>query len=435
VKVQHFSQITLLTCLVLSACNMNVGSIKQPVPVSGVRLYSESLLLVAGNETILSALVLPANADDKTLAWSSDNTDVVSVGEDGSLQAVAPGEATITVSAGGGAVTDECAVQVLADAGFISVWDMTQTVSNILTLPLYPDIDHSFDFTVDWGDGTSEAVTSEYAAHTYEEEGIYAVVIIGTCEGFGFSYANDEANEDNLVDILRWGTVKFHNNGYIFAGCDNLLTFSAADVPDLTGITSLHSVFSRAESFNADLSAWDTSGVTDMIGVFSNARSFNGDISTWNTSNVTDMGSMFFQANAFNGDISSWNTSRVTDMNYMFRLANVFNQDISGWDTGRVTNFNNMFSSAYAFNQDVSSWDTSNAEDMSYMFDTASSFNQDLSSWDVFNVSTMQGMFRYARSYTNGGNPQGLNGWAVTDDCVTTSMFVNCPLSPTPVWY
>ena len=434
-KFSLFSRtiVCIVFTLAVSACSPEIHV--EPVAVSGVRLYQEFVFLLEGDTSSLTAMVIPYNADDKTLSWSSDNDTVASIDENGSLQGLAAGEALITVSAGDGVFTDACLVKVLAYTGFISIWDMSQTETNTLTLPLYPHPNHTFDFTVDWGDGTSEAVTSENAAHTYAEEGIFAVVITGTCEGFGFSYAQNQANEDNLIDILRWGEMKFHNYGHIFDGCDNLVTFSAKDAPDLAGITTLKSMFLRAESFNANLSDWDTSGITDMTAMFSLARVFNGDISTWDTSNVTTMDSMFFQANAFDGDISAWNTGNVEDMSYMFRLADVFNQDISGWDTGRVTDFNNMFSSAYAFNQDVSGWDTSNAEDMSYMFDTASSFNQDLSNWDVFEVTMMQRMFWRASAYTNGGNPTGLNNWAVRDTCNTTEMFTYCPLAPAPAWY
>ena len=72
------------------------------------------------------------------------------------------------------------------------------------------------------------------------------------------------------------------------------------------------------ESFNDDISRWDTSNVTTMENMFNNAHAFNGDLSRWHTSNVTDMPYMFCNAHAFNGDLSRWDTSNVTDMWYMF---------------------------------------------------------------------------------------------------------------------
>ena len=43
-------------------------------------------------------------------------------------------------------------------------------------------------------------------------------------------------------------------------------------------------------------------------------QTFNVDISKWDTSNVTTMGCMFRNAHAFYGDLSRWDTSNVTDM-------------------------------------------------------------------------------------------------------------------------
>jgi len=49
------------------------------------------------------------------------------------------------------------------------------------------------------------------------------------------------------------------------------------------------------------------------------------------------MNSMFYYANTFNQDLSSWNTSNVTDMRSMFRNNAAFDQDLSSWDITSVT--------------------------------------------------------------------------------------------------
>ena len=54
----------------------------------------------------------------------------------------------------------------------------------------------------------------------------------------------------------------------------------------------------------------------------------------------------------FNTDISGWNTAKVTDMSSMFEAATSFNQDISAWDVSSVTSFAFQFSGAFDFNQD-----------------------------------------------------------------------------------
>ena len=69
------------------------------IPVSGIYLNKSSLSMYVGGSGTLTATVLPENATDKTVTWTSSNTSIVTV-NDGVVSAVSEGEATITASAG-----------------------------------------------------------------------------------------------------------------------------------------------------------------------------------------------------------------------------------------------------------------------------------------------------------------------------------------------
>ena len=82
---------------------------KKYVSVTSITLDQETLSLVKGDSFTLTATVLPANASDPTVDWSSSAPEVVSV-ENGVVTALAAGNAVITAAAG--AYTAACSVEV-----------------------------------------------------------------------------------------------------------------------------------------------------------------------------------------------------------------------------------------------------------------------------------------------------------------------------------
>ncbi|MGI6095429.1 MAG: Ig-like domain-containing protein, partial [Lachnospiraceae bacterium] len=82
------------------------------VPVTGVTLNKTELSLYTGQSETLTATVEPENATNQNVTWSSDNSDVASVDENGKVTAVTAGEATITVTTEDGGKTNTCQVTV-----------------------------------------------------------------------------------------------------------------------------------------------------------------------------------------------------------------------------------------------------------------------------------------------------------------------------------
>lgn len=332
---------------------------------------------------------------------------------------------------------------------FVTSWDTTQLTSGSssndqVKLPLVST--GTYNFFVDWGDGTSDLITHYNDAavtHTYSSTGTYTVTISGTIDGWQFANGGDR---NKLQNISSWGPLKLGNTGGYFQGA-NQMTDTATDAPDLSATTNLDEAFSDAQAFNGaignwdvsqvtsmddtfggasvfnqDLNSWDTSHVTNMSGTFRSAWAFNGNISSWDTSQVQSMVLMFAFAFTFNGDISGWDTSSVTDMRSMFNVAQAFNQDLatngSHWDVSHVENMNSMFSTATVFNGDISNWNTSSATDMGSMFSAAAAFNQDIGNWDTSKVTDMSGMFAFATSFN-----QGIGTWDTSQVATMAHMF------------
>lgn len=85
----------------------------QAVAVTGVSINPTSANLQIGGSTDLTYTILPANATDKSVSWSSSNTSVATV-NNGHVTAIAAGTATITVTTTDGNKTATCSVTVTA---------------------------------------------------------------------------------------------------------------------------------------------------------------------------------------------------------------------------------------------------------------------------------------------------------------------------------
>lgn len=71
----------------------------KPVPVTGISVSAAATSLYVGESTTVSAAVTPADATNAELTWSSSNTAVATVDQNGNVKAVGKGTATITATA------------------------------------------------------------------------------------------------------------------------------------------------------------------------------------------------------------------------------------------------------------------------------------------------------------------------------------------------
>ena len=282
---------------------------------------------------------------------------------------------------------------------FVTTWKTTWNNEEI-TIPT--NRGSGYNYAVDWGDGSVDSGLTGDATHRYASPGTYRVTIKGD---FPHIYFDWSPGAKKIRTVEQWGDTRWVSMERAFAGCKNL-EITATDAPDLSAVTNMSFMFTKADAFNQDIGNWDVSNVTDMSGMFWNATAFNQDIGSWDVSRVTNMSYMFSLATSFDQDIGRWDVSNVTDMWRMFEDATSFNQDISRWDVSNVTSMLGMFWNATAFNRDIGRWDVGKVTTMLGMFWNATSFNQDIGGWDVSKVTSMLGMFWNATSFN-----QDLGSW------------------------
>lgn len=105
------------------------------IPVLGVTLDKQTMNLTAGSTGSLTATINPADAANKSLTWTSDNTAVATVNENGVVTAVAEGTAKITVKTADGEKTAVCTVTVTAKTSGSSSSSSSSRPSYPITTP------------------------------------------------------------------------------------------------------------------------------------------------------------------------------------------------------------------------------------------------------------------------------------------------------------
>lgn len=235
------------------------------------------------------------------------------------------------------------------DVLFATEWKTDNSgasANNQITLPLVSG--GNYNFLVDWGDGTTNTITSWNDAnkiHTYSSPGIYTVTIEGIFDRLSF---NNGGDAQKILKVVSWGNNQWASMEGAFYGASNL-QITATNAPDLSLVTNFSSMFRGATNFNSHIGSWNISAATDLSYMFCEASSFNQDISSWNTGNVSNMSHMFCETAAFNQNISGWDISSVTDMSGMFQNALAFNQNLASWDISNVANYSD-------FSTGASSW-------------------------------------------------------------------------------
>ena len=249
------------------------------------------------------------------------------------------------------------------------------------------------NFTVDWGDGTSDVITAYDQAeliHGYASSGTYQVSIDGSFNGIQFFNRDSK----KLMSLDNWGTNVFTTMYKAFDKCENMIA-NYTDTPNTKGVQDFSGMFDDCRMFNGAVE-FDTSSAIDMFAMFKNCFVFNQPVN-FDTSNVTRMISMFNNNWVFNQSVT-FDTSKVTDTSFMFSSARKFNQPIN-WNAPLLTNTTSMFFSALEFNSPVTLTTSSLLFNLSSTFRKAPVFNSLVTISDTSGVGAMGRMFDEAFAF------------------------------------
>ena len=321
------------------------GSIPM-VSVTSVTLDKSSVSLQEGDSVYINAIVLPSNASNRRLSWTSSNSSVCSVEETGKIMALSIGNATINATTTDGTnLSASCEVTVTNDS------------------------------------------QDKEAYAVLNQEGLLAFYYDskkGERSGLAFAISSSEGDNNpswnqNYTKITKvcfdtsFSKYRPTNTSFWFSGCFNL--------KDIEGI--------------ANLNTSEVVSMREMFGSCSNLQSL--DVSHFNTSKVTNMHKMFIWCgNLTELDVSNFDTSNVTDMKEMFNGCSKLKYiDVSHFDTGKAVFMDELFHRCYSLESvDVSNFKTDQTDNLHEMFKECRSLvSLDLSSFNTKQVTQMYRMF------------------------------------------
>lgn len=148
------------------------------IDVTKVEISQASATMTVGDKLTLTATVLPDNATDKNVTWSTDNSTVAGVDQNGTVTANWVGEAVITATCG--KVSASCAITV--ERGYVEITGITL---NQTQLTLKVGERATLTATVSPADATDQEITwksDNAAVATVTPYGLVKAVKAGTAE-------------------------------------------------------------------------------------------------------------------------------------------------------------------------------------------------------------------------------------------------------------
>ncbi len=173
------------------------------------------------------------------------------------------------------------------------------------------------NFTINWGDGTSDNNVTSNITHTYAAPGTYTVSISGAFPRFT---AGGDASK--LLSVEQWGGQEWQSIQDAFQGCDNLV-INAPDNPNLSQVTNMSRMFQNAAAFNQDIGNWNVATVADMGSMFLGAAlsTTNYDALLLGWSGQALQNNVFFSAGNTQYSASSQNARDVLVNTYGWTVS------------------------------------------------------------------------------------------------------------------
>lgn len=130
--ITDLRNISFVLIMVSAMISCSKEKIDVKIPVTNIKLSSELEVIEIDSDIVLKADVLPENATNKNITWSSQDDKIVTVDKNGKVHAVSAGTAVVIAKAEGSKINSTCKVTV--KAAYIPIEEIVfaETVKSIV---------------------------------------------------------------------------------------------------------------------------------------------------------------------------------------------------------------------------------------------------------------------------------------------------------------
>ena len=190
--------VVTLTCTSLESGISVTVQLTVHEPVTDFNLVEAAEELYTPLTKKLSTEILPANASDKSVTWTSSDESVATVDENGVVTAISKGEVTITATSNDSGLSDSCTFTVFTGVEAI------ETQKDIYSLHENTSLEIAYGFNPEVVDDPRvKFESSDEAVFTVAEDGTVTGVELGQAELTITSLQNEEVSKTVTINVTR----------------------------------------------------------------------------------------------------------------------------------------------------------------------------------------------------------------------------------------
>ena len=226
--------------------------------VTEITLSQQIETMTEGESLTLTATVAPTYATDRSITWSSSNTNIVCVDANGTVTALSPGTAVITATANDGSeVSASCEITVEATRTSIAIID-PHTEDNFIQNQAEENISITYTRNLPNTKWNALFVPFEIPVSTLEAD--YEVAYINDIHSF-------DNNEDGEIDEMKMEVIKI-KSGTLYANHPYLIRAKSEEVKEMTLVVENATLFSTAEEYRTNITCSSAYTNFEVIGTY-----------------------------------------------------------------------------------------------------------------------------------------------------------------------